>query len=119
MISGVERCSSVFYGLVDKGDELDVGFKKTQVFTPTSSDQIAMGFDFYCIDAKPRDVQYCTDVGVESLGGGISVAMPDTTDGLGRVVELTVEFGGTELNVSAKDKTSGNTYATSIRFLSS
>ena len=45
------------------------------------------------------------------------VNMPDYTEGLDRKVEVQFKFGGTEIVVAAKDKTSGEVVTTKVNML--
>ena len=117
VIEGVRKCSNLFRSFIRKDEEVEVGFERSLSFTPVTRNQTSMRFSFYCADFRPAPVQYVTDVGVTQLGEGVEVEMPDTEGGLRREVELCVTFGGTELQVSARDKTSGREAKTTLHFL--
>ena len=115
VVDGVPNCTDLLKVFLKKGEEVQVGTKKTLSFVPGSSDQTAMGFNFYCLDDRPKDVQYVDEPGVKNLGKA-TVQMPDTRGGTTREVELVVIFGGTEIEIYAKDATSGNIAKTKLDF---
>lgn len=116
LLDGIAHCRDIFSTFVTKGDEIELGSQIVKHFRATCSQQISGGLNFYCIDDVPRDPQYITDADVESLGLNVTVGMPNTERGRMRTIELTVEFGGTELDISAKDVATGTTVKASIGF---
>lgn len=98
-----------------KGEEVQIGMNKSLSFVPGHSKQTAMGFKFYCIDDKPKEIQYLDDPGVKLLGTA-TVEMPDISKGRNRSVALEVTFGGTEIQLHAYDVMSGNSAKLKLDF---
>ncbi|HAG80071.1 MAG TPA: chaperone protein [Cyanobacteria bacterium UBA12227] len=108
-------CMDCFGTLVTIGQKIPTDAEITIEFKPADKNQTRMEFEFF--SSPEKEVIYTDEAHVTSLGE-LLVKMPFTTGGLDRIVEVTFFFGQTEIKVKAIDRTSGNEYKTSIRFLS-
>ena len=106
-------CRERFSPFVIAGDSVGQDETVTHAFYPMSREQTALFLTFYA--TKKRIVRYVDESAVEKLGE-LTIDMPDTTGGLNREVEVTMYFGQTEIKVEAKDKSSGITQNTMLRF---
>ena len=113
---GTLYCCDIFSSFVDINQSLEVGKHKiTKHYQPVCSNQKGMSLEFYrSTEQNPR---YVTDPGCVKIGT-LEVKMPDCTGGKNRSVDLTVEFGDTELKAVAVDRNSGVKFTSSFDFLS-
>ena len=102
------------------GDSVDVGHKVKRRKKPVYEGQQWMDVDIFCSDnPNVAEVEYVDAPHFQRLGG-IRVNMPNavnTENELNREVEINFLFGGTEIEVRAKDVTSGSTAKTVIDFI--
>jgi hypothetical protein len=104
-VNGVERCNDIFFAHVHAGDVIKVGGEcKAHQFWPVEPSQTEMTFPIYC--TKDRYPELVTDPGCIKLGS-VTIPMLDTTGGCSRSVYLSFLFGGTEIEVKAKDPREG------------
>ena len=102
--SNEKKCEKIFCAIVEKGDDINTGELFVSTFTPVSSRQTAMTFNIF--SATHRDVEYVDERGVHAERRHVTVDMGGT--GLGRPVEVMVDITHAELQVRARDDTSGN-----------
>ena len=99
-------CKDVFSTHVKRNQVVNTGEpQKQKLYRPLKSSQNKMSFEIYA--SELRNLRYVTDPGCIQIGT-ITVDMPDVTGGLARDVLVTFTFSSTEINVTAKDTTSGN-----------
>ena len=106
-------CKDHFDIFIKAGDAVDIDKSVTRTYYPMEQNQTAVDLAFYATENK--QVRYTDEQGVKFIGK-IVVEMPDTTDGLKREVDISVYFGGPEIQVEAEDKKSGNKYNTTLSF---
>ena len=111
-------CKDIFHVFVEKDEEVQLDQEKTYTFYPTNPFSTEVEMNLFSIDRKPNKVKYTTDLDVKKLGDGITIQMPNTKGGGSREIETIIKFGGTEIKVEAKDKTSGNIAKTTVSFVS-
>ena len=109
-------CKDVFSKHVERNQVVKVGEAQQQkIYRPLKSSQRKMSFPIYA--SELRNPRYVTDPGCTRIGT-VTVAMPDIIGGLSRDVFVLFTFSGTEINVTAKDTTSGNESNVFVDFLS-
>lgn len=112
---GVAKCKDLFYVIVNENDVVKVGETKRFIRKPTHSDQTAICLAFFT--STDPNAKYTTDPTVGPSIGKVVVKSPDTSQGKNRKIEVCIFFGGTEIKVTAIDKTSGNTATAYLDFL--
>ncbi|KAK3605680.1 hypothetical protein CHS0354_013477 [Potamilus streckersoni] len=102
IIDGVARCNDVFGLIIDAGTEIKSDFKLSKSCFTVKKNQRTMCLSFhYSVGKTPM---FTTDPGCHLLGTlRIEIPNPSTED---RYVDLTYEFGSTELKVTAVERTS-------------
>ena len=111
--AGKRRAEGIFDTWIKKESEIEVGQAKTFTYVPNTATQSGISVGIYATDRM--DYKYVDDEGVEHIGG-IRVALPGS--GLDRKVEVKIKFGGTEIQVEAKDpRPGGEIRETSVNFL--
>ncbi len=106
-----------FSHFVLAGDSVDVNEVVTHPFYPMTSDQKAIGFTFYA--TRKKNPRYVDEPDVEELGKlevDISSTVGKQRDE--QQVEVSMNFGRTEIAVTARDMKTGQTYNTNLRFSS-
>ena len=95
---GVARCDDIFRVYIEQGEPIKPGSKRT--FTVNAPvDSIEESISLLRLDGPPRKpVQYINVAGIKDLGQ-IQMSTPATAGN--REIEVTLDFSGTELNVSA------------------
>jgi hypothetical protein len=112
--NGIEHCNDIFYVHVRAGDIIKLGKEcKTQQFSPIEPLQKSIIFDIYC--TKEQNPELVTDPGCVKLGS-VTLPMLDTTGGCSRSVDLSFLFGGTEIEVKAKDPRDGTLRKVKVSF---
>lgn len=111
----IDYCGDIFRAFVQQGDEVSIGNVIKRNHTPVEADQTGMDITYYCMDGLPKSVQYTDDPGMQKLAN-IHVDMPNLEGGRDRKVEVSIQFGGTEIHISAIDKLTGNKAATKLDF---
>ncbi len=106
-------CNDRFDIFVKARDIVKVGTKVKREYSPIEPDQTQISIPVY---STPREDVYYTDEHHVKLECEIVVDMPDTTGGVNRVVEVSMDFGDTEIQVEAKEKESDNLYNHKIYF---
>lgn len=91
-------------GFVSAGDEIDIDAPVKQIFTALEHNQTKAEFTFY---STPKKNARYTDESHLTEHKTIELPMPDTTGGIDRKIKITMFFGRTEIEVIAKDLTSG------------
>ena len=110
---GVKKASPLFKVFVTKGDKIKTGETKSFIFTPASASQTNAGSTIYQTDKK--EPMYTDEDGVEKCGE-VEIQLPGT--GSDREIEYQLTFGGTELEVQARDLRQGGDVArTTVDFL--
>ena len=110
-IEGKPYCRDLFNTYVEQGNEVPVGFSKTETFTPVKENQDAATIEIYSAD-RP-DITYVTDDGVHHHGN-IEVKWPGS--GTDRKLKICMTFGGTEIQVEATSYPGGNKTETRLNF---
>ncbi|KAJ8297818.1 hypothetical protein KUTeg_024349 [Tegillarca granosa] len=108
---GVVVCKDIFHKYVQEGDPLELGEKQTMPFTSASS---VNRIRVYA--SSDPDPIYVTDEGCSLLGEMIlNLSMVENS---GNTIEVSMEFGGVEISVEAREKHSGRTVRSRFDFLS-
>ena len=115
VVEGVAKCKDLFFVIVNENDVVKVGETKRFIRTPTYSDQTVITLAFFT--STDPNAKYTTDPTVGQSIGKVVVKSPDTSQGKKRKIEVCILFGGTEIKVTAIDKTSGNTATAYLDFL--
>lgn len=104
--------------LVKENDIVRTGEKKVfPDYSPLKESQTACRFSFFT--STNLDAKYSTDAAVSNSIGEVVVKSPIVTKGANRMIDLAIEFGGTEIKATAIDKNSGNTATVYLEFLCS
>ncbi|XP_052785785.1 heat shock 70 kDa protein 12B-like [Mya arenaria] len=110
---GVVQCKSVFNKHVEAGQSLRIGdTQDEQKYRPTSSDQTSI--DFYIFATKKTNPVLVTESGCFQIG---KLCVPISGTGCDRDVYVQMKFGGTEIEVTGKDKATGNAVEVKVDFL--
>jgi hypothetical protein len=106
-------CRDRFQAYIHAGDAVTVNQEVLQTYRPMKADQKEWTAVFYASPSKtPR---YTDEAGVFEIGK-IVVKMPDTTGGLKRKIQIAMRFGRTEIEVRARDVTTGKQTEVTLRF---
>lgn len=108
-----DYCRDRFDIFVRAGDLVNIKENVSKIYCPMEQEQKSMHLAFYA--SENCQVRYTDERGVNLLGEMV-VEMPETTDGLNRRVDVTMYFGRTEIQVEARDITSGKEYNISLLF---
>ena len=111
-VNGQPFCFGVFEKFVQKGQEVPVGFSRTMEFFPIRPDSDRAKIGIY--SSENATSRYVTDPGVEQIGE-VNVKWPGF--GQHRKLEVTMTFGGTEIEVEAVTYPEKNRVETKISFL--
>lgn len=107
---GVPRVYRVFDKFVEVGDEIDSHTVIKSRFYPLYEDQTSISFKLYA--STQPDPHYTDEQHVKRIGM-ISVDIPDTSGGKDRPIDVSMKFGGAEIEVSAVSVNTGEqAYAT-------
>ncbi|XP_022802762.1 heat shock 70 kDa protein 12A-like isoform X1 [Stylophora pistillata] len=118
IVDGVAYCEDCFVVLVKENDIVRTGEKKVfPDYRPLKESQTACRFSFFT--STNPDAKYSTDAAVSNSIGEVVVKSPIVTKGANRMIDLAIEFGGTEIKATAIDKNSGNTATVYLDFLGS
>lgn len=112
---GDAKCKDIFKVVVTENDVVKVGERKVFTQVPVYSDQTLVEIMFFT--SKDPSVKYTTDPPVGPSIGKMTVKSPDISKGTNRPIEISIYFGGTEIQATALDKTSGNTATVNLDFL--
>ena len=104
-----------FSGFVLAGESVDVDEVVTHSFFPMTADQKIVGFTFYA--TRKKNPRYVDESDVEKLGE-LDVDISSTVGTRDHPVEVSMNFGKTEIVVAARDIKTGKTYNTTLRFSS-
>ena len=107
-------CSNLFMAFIERGDLIAYDDVYCTTYTTSKKDQQSMSFTLY--SAPRRDVWYTTEDEVYVLGK-LKIDMGGY--GLDRDVEIILDVTHSELQLLARDKTSGNEVKLIADFLSS
>ena len=114
---GIDYCRDVFLKFIDKGTPVYHDEITSRTLRARTPKQESMSFDIYCCDETDLNgIEYVSDKKFDRIAD-LMVKMPDFTGGLNREVEVQFQFGGTEMVVTAKDKTSGEVATTKVNML--
>eukprot|EP00477_Mikrocytos_mackini_P003345 GAHX01004243.1.p1 GENE.GAHX01004243.1~~GAHX01004243.1.p1 ORF type:complete len:607 (-),score=102.75 GAHX01004243.1:180-2000(-) len=112
---GKVRCYGIFSKHVQAGDVLYLNEEQGKhVYNPIYADQRAISFPVYT--SKAPNPKYTDDPGCELLGT-LKMNIPDITGGLEREFEAKLQFGGTEITVSARNVRTKETEHIELDFL--
>ena len=116
VVEDVALCKDCFDVLVEEGDIVHVGEnKRFPNYQPTETSQTSVAFRFFT--STNPGAKYTTDPSVGPSIGNVLVESPDVSQGTNRKLDVCVYFGGTEIKVTAIDKTSGNAATAYLDFL--
>lgn len=110
---GVPRVYRIFDKFVTVGDEIDTETVVKSRFYPLYEDQTSVSFKLYT--STQPDPHYTDEQHVKQIGM-ISVDIPDTTGGKDRPIDVSMKFGGTEVEVTALAVNTGERAHTTIDF---
>ena len=114
---GIDYCNDVFDVFVKRGDSVEGKAVVTKKYFPRHANQPYMTFDiFYTEHDTLEQVEY-VDNQKFRRAGTLLVEMPDKDGKRGTEVEVEFKFGGTEIQVSGKDITSGKATKTTVDLL--
>lgn len=88
----------------------------TNSFSPSNATQTAVLFTFYA--TKKKNLRYIDEPGVQKIGE-IKVDISSTVGIENRSIKVSMNFGKTEIAVTAKDIQTGEIYKTNLQFDSS
>ncbi|XP_062582272.1 heat shock 70 kDa protein 12B-like [Saccostrea cucullata] len=100
-VSGMNRCKDVFFPFVQKGQQIPLGFSKSQIFRPLHDDDTRLECAVYI--SSEKDPKFVDDPGCELLGTLQVPVSRKTPESPRSEVEETLFFGETELRVTARD----------------
>ena len=116
VIEGVAWCKDCFVVLVKENEIVQVGEKRSfPNYRPLEKSQTEVDFKFY--NSINPEAKFTTDAAVSSSIGKVIVQSPDVSKGTDRNIDVFMTFGGTEIKVTALDRTSGNTATAYLDFL--
>ena len=98
------RCFATF---VRKNQEVGVNEKISHFFMPFFSHQTEATITLY--QSVHEETCYVSDEGVRQLKGEMKLPMPNSHLGQDRLIEVSMEFGSTEVKVRALEKSTGTT----------
>ncbi|MTJ55908.1 Hsp70 family protein [Anabaena sp. UHCC 0253] len=107
--------SNRFSPFVLAGESVDVNEVVTHSFFPMSADQQILVFTFY--GTRKDNPRYTDEADVEELGK-LDVDISSTVGTRDRPVEVSMNFGKTEISITAIDIKTEKTYNTTLRFSS-
>ena len=110
----VDRCNNIFRAFVERGEDVCTNQVFVMDYCPAKRDQKRCTFSIY--SAPRKDVWYITDDDVHKLG---EVTIELGGYGLDREMELVCDITHTEIQIRARDQTSGNERKVVLDFLSS
>ncbi|XP_056013063.1 heat shock 70 kDa protein 12A-like [Ostrea edulis] len=111
-VNGSLRCKDVFFPVVRRGEQIPVGFKKSQVFQSLKPDQSEMECAIYVSDQEnPRfiDDGSCRQLGILKVPLPLGFSSAE--------IEETIIFGETEIKFVAHQIGSGKVLETSFDML--
>jgi len=107
--------SNRFCHFVRAGESVNVDDFVNHTFVPLTSDQDILSFTFYA--TRKQNPRYVDEPDIEELGE-LEVDISSTVGIEERRVEVSMNFGKTEIAVVAQDLQTGNIYETNLRFSS-
>lgn len=108
---GRNQCNNRFTRFISAGDEIDIDKPEKRIYTALERNSTKAHFTFY--STPKQDARY-TDESHLTEHKSIELPMPNTTGGIDRQIEITMYFGRTEIEVVAKDLTSGTVVKTQL-----
>ena len=111
-VNGQPFCFGVFQKFVKKGQEIPVGYSRTMDFFPLRPNADTAEIEIY--SSEDTTSRYVTDPGVEEIDE-VNVKWPGF--GQRRKLEVTMTFGGTEIEVEAVTYPKKNRAETKTFFL--
>ncbi|KAJ8297603.1 hypothetical protein KUTeg_024134 [Tegillarca granosa] len=111
---GGVRCDRIFKKYVTEGETVDIDDRKTSYISVLEPDEKYMTFLFYA--TEKQNPMYVTDPGCQLIGK-ITIDMLDISKGLDRGADVSMSFGGTKLEVEAKDRDTGLSTKAKFDFL--
>lgn len=112
---GIFRCRDRFLVFVRNGESVDIDQTVSNELVPIRNDQSDMSYDLLATTEK--DPRYCTGSDVRVLGTvtvdlGSAMRLPIDD----RKVEISMCFGGTEIQVTSRNVHTGHTLRTALSF---
>lgn len=98
------QCTQVFEKMITIGKQIGVNEKVEKEFKASTPGMRRMKINIY--KSKDPNPVFITDEGCE-LFAEMTIEMPDTKGGMDRAVIISIQFGKTEITISARDKTTG------------
>ena len=112
---GIRCCGGIFKCLVKQGEIIKHNELRTHRTRPTAADKKESHFQILCKDGLPdTPVQY-TDIPEMKPVGKLVLDKPG--HGIDRTTVISFRFGGTEIEVEARDEKSGKQASATIDFL--
>ncbi|XP_053385546.1 heat shock 70 kDa protein 12B-like [Mercenaria mercenaria] len=109
-----ERCGQIFSKLVEKDQNIKTGQLVSNTFYPVNRSQRKLGFPVYVSEEKnPVYTENCHCIG--SLT--IQIPNPNPKTNLERAFTVSMCFGGTEIEMQAKDDMTGKKVEVNLNFL--
>lgn len=104
LVGNKNQCTQVFEKMITIGEQIGVNEKFEREFKVSTPGMKRMKINIY--KSKEPYPLFITDKGCE-LFAEMTIEMPDTTGGMNRAVIICIQFGKTEITISAKDKNTG------------
>ena len=111
-----EWCSGIFDAFVYADQDISLGHSVTRSYTVASSSKQSTHINLYA--SEKEMVEYVTDPGCSKVGQ-LKFGLPPSSEKFSepREIVLTMNFGDTEISVTAMDSASGQTASASVDFL--
>ena len=106
-------CRDRFQPFVSAGDAVTVNHEILHTFQPTKEKQTEWTAVFYA--SRKKAVRWTDEADVYEIGK-LVVKMPDLTGGLKRKIQVAMRFGRAEIEVRARDVTSGKSTEVTLSF---
>ncbi|EGG13713.1 hypothetical protein DFA_11474 [Cavenderia fasciculata] len=113
MIAGKQYAKNVCDVFVKAGESLGMNESRTKTFVPTRADQQVVELAIFT--SHLTEMKYTTDHAI-SFAGDLTLAIPPGDTLEDRKVEVTLEFGATEVFVTARHVKTGVKVNSSIKF---
>ena len=111
----MDWCRDIFDTFVQEDESIALGNQVTRSYTPAKPSEQAIIINIYC--SETENVQFITDPGVRKCGT-LHIDVADSQYSAGRrEIQLTMQYGDTEIKVSALDVPTGKCVKSKIDFL--
>ncbi|KAK3578318.1 hypothetical protein CHS0354_004228 [Potamilus streckersoni] len=110
------RCDDIFDKYVEIGQTIALNeATKEKMYVPTTENQSSVGFSIYA--STQKSPKYVTDNGCMKLGYVLINILDKSVPRDQRSFLFSMTFGGTEIEVAAKEKRTGNATKATVDFL--